>query len=125
MEDEWERRLRDILGNSDPMGKEDADDDLPMVTGDTLETYSDFLKRHLIFPFAASYEREVGPFSSETYNVKVTGLDEYIDDFYGLVCSVKLGRKTQHIAMGELEVSSGDPNYCFLDDYNTWFWNYR
>lgn len=125
MEDAWEMRLKNILGDLGPVGKEDEDDDLPMVTGETLETYSNFLKEHLVFPFTASYERESGPFSSRTYDVKVTGLDEYIDDFYGLICSAKIGRKTWHIAMGELEVSSGDPNYRFLDDYNTWFWNYR
>ncbi|MFT8319005.1 MAG: calcium-binding protein [Sporolactobacillus sp.] len=123
MEDAWEKRLRDILENSDLRGEDD--DDLPMVTSETLETYLNYLKKHLIFPFAASYERETGFLSAKTYDVKVMGLNDEIDDFYGLICAVKLGRKKRYIPMGDLEVRSDDPNYHLIDDYNTWFWNFR
>ncbi|WP_353948398.1 calcium-binding protein [Sporolactobacillus sp. Y61] len=96
-----------------------------MVTGETLETFLNYLKDHLVFPFTASYERETGFLSAKTYEVRVTGLDEEIDDFYGLICSVKIGRKRRYIPIGNLKVSLDTPNDHLIDDYNTWFWNYR
>lgn len=122
--DAWEKRLSDMFG--DFIHKKVAcDDDLPVVTDETLEIYLDYLKKQLVFPFSANYERESGFLSTKTTVVQVIGINELIDDFYGLICSVKINGKNSSIPMGELEVNSTDSNFNLIGDYNTWFWNYR
>jgi len=61
--------------------------------------------------------------------VTVTGLgdpddDDRIDDTYGLICEIKIGKKRGDAPLAELEAKEGDPNRQLLQDYCFWFWNY-
>ena len=78
-----------------------------------------------VIKFEATYDQEVGPLSMKEYHVKVIKLVEHYHDFYGITCEAKEGGNKQYIAMAELKVSPSNPNFTLLDDYNSWFWNYR
>jgi hypothetical protein len=124
--DQWEKRISDILKvelNED--GLSEGTDGLPQVTYKTLEQYQRYLEQNLIFPFHATYEHETGPLKITEFQVKVVGLEEMIDDHYGLLCEGRDGRKKKIVALAELAVDRNNPNYGTVDDYLTWFWNCR
>ncbi|WP_240414672.1 calcium-binding protein [Paenibacillus periandrae] len=125
----WERRVADILGveleEEDVDANEEESSSLPQASNKTLEIYHRYLSERLSFPFAAVFEQETGPFDSITHQVKVIGLEEDYDDFYGLLCEVKEGRKKRIVELDELRVEEKDPNYKLIDDYSSWFCNYR
>ena len=107
-----------------------SDDPLPEVDFDTLEIYRDYLAGNLAFPFEAVLETESGPFSSRREKVTVTGLGEpdedyRIDDTYGLICEIKIGKQRGDAPLGELEAKKGDRNRQLLSDYSVWFGNNR
>ena len=49
----------------------------------------------------------------------------YIDDMYGLLCDARMGKRKVVVPLGELEVPVGKPNRPLVEDYCSWFWNYR
>lgn len=125
MHDQWELRIIGILGRVTVDEEDGAEDDCPTVSYETLKKYRDYLKRNLVFPFEAVYDQETGPINSVTRKVIIASLDEEVDEFYGLFCQGKEGRCNVTVPLAELTVSEADPNYHFIDDYLTWFWNYR
>ncbi|MFX3618772.1 MAG: calcium-binding protein [Sporolactobacillus sp.] len=117
-----EKRLIKILGASHVEGEED---ELPMVSEETLELYFNYLKEHLVFSFPAIYDHDTDFLSGEKYSIEVLGIAEPIDNFCGLICSVRMDRKKRYVPMGDIEVGSNNQNYQLIEDYNEWFWNYR
>ena len=104
-----------------------SNDPLPEVDDETLETYRQYLAAHLTFPIEAEHGAEYG----HPENVKVTGLGDpdedppYIDDKYGLLCDARMGHRKVVLPVGELEVTKGKVNRRLIEDYRSWFWNYR
>jgi hypothetical protein len=122
MFDDWEQRLGIVLGTEKD---EDNEICLPMVSKATLKTYLDYLRKQLVFPLQALYENETGPLESELIEVTIKQFVEEIDEFYGLLCVCMEGRNSIIVPLADLTVNETDPNYVFIDDYLSWFWNYR
>lgn len=124
MLDQWEQRIAGILGVEMIEGDDD-EHDLPSVSYETLKLYREYLRRKLTFPFDAVYDSETGQLKSITSQMTTVGLYEDADEFYGLLCEAKEGRSNMVVPLAELIVSESNPNFVFIDDYLTWFWNYR
>lgn len=120
MLDDWEQRIGQVLGV-----EEDEELDLPMVSFETLKKYLEYLRKQLVFPLQAVYEHEIGPFKSTEVKVRIERFAEEIDEFYGLLCEGWEGRRHVVLPLADLNVKKTDPNFVFIDDYLTWFWNYR
>jgi len=128
--EQWIKRVAKILDVNfdETLQEESASYDferLPLVSHETMEQYLHYLKLTLSFPFPAVYEQETGPFDSVEHQVKVVGIDDFIDDKYGLLCTAREGRRKRIVALAELIVAEKDPNYQYLDDYLSWFSNCR
>ena len=104
-----------------------SNDPLPEVDDETLETYQQYLAANLTFPVEAEHGAEYG----HPEKVKVTGLGDpdeeppYIDDKYGLLCDARMDHRKVVLPVGELEVTKGKANRQLIEDYCSWFWNYR
>jgi hypothetical protein len=104
-----------------------SNDPLPEVDDGTLEVYRQYLAANLTFPVEAEYGTEFG----HPEKVKITGLGDpdeeppYIDDKYGLLCDARMDRRKAVLPVGELEVTKGKANRQLIEDYRSWFWNYR
>jgi len=111
-------RIKSILGAT-------GDDPVPDVDEDTLLAYWRQLNETLTFPFEAEYCPEDGP--SNTVNIiGLTDPEEYdCDEFYGLFCEARLGRRCIVVPLSEIEVKKGKPNHQMTDDYSYWFCNWR
>ncbi|MFT8872530.1 MAG: calcium-binding protein [Sporolactobacillus sp.] len=96
-----------------------------MVSAKTLKLYFNDLKKRIIFPFTGQYEKETGRLFEDLIEVQVLDVDKRIDDFYGIICLIKIGRKTGYVPLADIEPRSDDANFALIDDYKTWFWNYR
>ncbi len=52
--------------------------------------------------------------------------DRMIDEFYGILCEAREGRRLAVLPLGELdEVKKEKSNRCWVEDYSYWFWNWR
>lgn len=51
--------------------------------------------------------------------------DDDLDEFYGLFCCGKRGRRSVHLPFSEIEAPKGHPNKQLIADYSYWFWNNR
>lgn len=111
-------RIRLILGLT-------GDDPVPEVDQEVLAKYWDYLNKHLSLPFAARHCPEDGPDNDITVTCLPDPDDYDCDEFYGLFCEARLGRRQITVPLGEIEVKKGKPNYQLVDDYLYWFWNYR
>ena len=104
-----------------------SNDPLPEVDDESLEIYRQYLATHLAFPVEAEHGAEYG----HPEKVNVTGLGDpdeeppYIDDKYGLLCDARMDHRKVVVPVGELEVTKGKANRQLIDDYCSWFWNYR
>ncbi len=103
-----------------------SDAPLPEVDDGTLLVYHKYLIANLTFPFEVKYHPEYG----RPEKVKVIGLGDpdeepEIDDMYGLFCEARLERRVGTLPLGELEVPTGKANRQLINDYSSWFWNYR
>lgn len=124
MFDDWEQRMVQILGVEEAED-ENEEPELPMVSYGTLKKYVEYLREKLVFPLQAVYEHEIGPFKSTEVKVRIERFAEEIDEFYGLLCEGREGRRHVVLPLADLNVKETDPNFVFIDDYLTWFWNYR
>jgi hypothetical protein len=99
----------------------------PAVDDATLEVYHDYLCAHMRFPFMGEYSRETAPLHQVSEYIKVTGLEDVddCDEFYGILCKGRRGRRHVVVPLAEVEVDTDDPNRQLIDDYQVWFWNYR
>lgn len=142
MFEDWELRIAKILGvevqnseddeeeyDEDDEEYEDDDDEevleQMMVSSVTLKKYFEYLRKKLVFPFQAIYEKETGPFEAIDIKLKITQFSEEIDVEYGLLCEGKEGKQQVVVPLADLSVKEKDRNFVLIDDYLTWFWNYR
>ena len=116
--DNQDDRIRMILGLT-------GDDPVPDVDPSTLVAYWNHLRRHLSLPFEARHCPEDGP-ENDVSVIALPDPDEYdCDEFHGLFCEARLGRRQITIPLGEIEVTKRNPNHQLMDDYLYWFWNWR
>lgn len=119
--DDQDDRVRMAMGLT-------SDDPVPDVEEATLLTYYQYLIENLSFPFDAEYHEETadGFIAHRVQILQLLDPDEFdSDDFYGLLCEAREGRRELHIPLGEVEVEKKYPNYKLLSDYSYWFWNWR
>lgn len=122
-------RLRE--GHGEPLSEDEVrvarifglpeDEELPEVTEETLEVYHQYLSSRLRFPFDGEYTRETGPLEDTSYDIRVTGLvdEEDCEEFYGLLCEGREGRRRVVVPLAEIDVDSGTSNFQLIDDYQT------
>ncbi len=111
--DEQDRRIQQVLAGVD------EDDEL-----DALNVWEEYLEKNLAFPFEAiAHEyQERGPLKTGD-RVKVTEITD-VDDMYGIIVHLRVGRKSYHFPLCELKVvDEASPNFQRVDDYSVWFAN--
>ncbi len=136
--DKQERRIAKILGEKE----------VPEVNDETLRRYFDFLKQNLEFPCyltgiedfpweeryvfgyssKAEYEKLKKTQPSYTDTFELLGLDDEIDEDYGILADVKRvsDKRKFTLPLADLEATDKQSkNYQLLDDYSVWFVNYR
>jgi hypothetical protein len=89
-----------------------------------LHAWEDRLAGRLSFPFEAKVSefQTRGPLQVGD-RVKVTGIG-LVDDLYGIIVDVRLGRRKHAFSLCDLEVvDRRSPNYQLVDDYAVWFAN--
>ena len=121
-----------------PLSPKDEDDRVRMVFGltsndpltdvddDTLLVYHKYLAANLTFPIEAEHGAEYG----HPEKVKVIGLGDpdeepMIDDEYGILCEARMERQVVSLPLAELEVLKGKANRQLIEDYCSWYWDYR
>jgi len=102
-----------------------GDDPLPDVDEQTLRAYHAYLSCQLNFPFEAKAEPEHGPRLRFTVLRLLDPGEHELDEFYGLLCQGRAGRRMVEMPVAELEVDGGTANGRLISDYSYWFWNYR
>ncbi len=112
--DNQDGRIRVILGLT-------GNDPLPDGDQETLEKDRDYLSHHLLLPFAARHRREDGPDNDITVTCLPDPDDCDCDEFSGLFCEGRLGRRKITVSLGEMEVQKGKPHYQPVEDYLYWF----
>ena len=103
--------------------------DIPSVDNTNLDHYFKFLNKNLRFPIKGIFTQETAPLHNESKSIVLhklsVGCNNY-DDFYGLLAEGKTGNKNAVVSLAEFEVEDGNtPNFQLIDDYKTWFENYR
>lgn len=121
--DKQEKRISKIIGL-------DENNELPDVSDETMKAFHKYLCENLELPFTATFEEETGPMESTQYLVKITSLLDFEDhddlEFDGLYGKGKQGREEIVIPLAELTVTEEESrNFQLIDDYCSWFWNYR
>ena len=101
-------------------------DDILCVDNKSLEQYFKFLNDNLSFPIKGIFTQETTPLHNESKSIVLHKLSSNYDDFYGLLAEGKIGNKTAVVSLAEFEVEDGSSlNFQLIDDYKTWFENYR
>ena len=139
--DEQDQRIADIFGTKE----------VPDVTDETLAIYFDSLKQHLDMPCQVTGAESMGCFSWEEYYTFGPGsereyeklkkkrasytdtfeLQSFADDYdedYGIVVNVRRisDKKKFALTLSDLEATEEkSKTYQLLDDYSTWFVNWR
>ncbi len=92
---------------------------------EVLKRWRDYLDKVLTFPFDALIQGDMdkGPLNSgDQVSVKKI---EMIDDLYGIIIELRLGRKKFHHPLDDVEVVDKDsPNQQPLNDYSVWMANH-
>jgi len=106
------------------------DDPVPEVKIDTLRTYRHYLAENLSFPFEALGKINPGRFFTTTQAVAVVGLgsddeDERLDEQYGLIFEIKIGRKRGDAPLADLKVRGLGAERQLVDEHCHWFFNWR
>ncbi len=139
--DEQDQRIADIFGTKE----------VPNVTDETLEIYFDSLKQHLDMPWQVTGAESMGCFSWEEYytlgpgnereyeklkkkrasytdTFALLGFDDDYDEDYGIVVNVRRlsDKKKFALTFSDLKATDEKAKHAqLLDDYVTWFVNYR
>jgi hypothetical protein len=109
------------FGGDDDDDFDDEDDD--GEEDGELAAWLENLQGKLTFPFEAEIaeHQEGGPLQAGD-RVTVLGLDEEVDDLYGILVSCRYLRQSFVFPLADLEVADKDsPNHQPVDDYNVWF----
>ena len=116
---DWEDRICAVFGlpGGDPLPhRNDASD----------QTYYDYLKAHLCFPFAARFVDESIP-SREGRVGAVTVLEMAeelpTDDCYGAMCQVRDGDCLREVPLTELNIEEEGLNQQIIEDYTQWLYS--
>jgi hypothetical protein len=106
-----------------------SDDRLPQVDDENLFRYYEYLSGNLRFPFTAYYPKPTNSVEETLHKCGVLGLldpSKYIsDEFDGIFCKTRKGTFEVNLPLVELEVPQGSPNFQQIEDYWSWFWNWR
>ena len=139
--DKQDQRIADILGTKD----------VPDVGTKTLERYLDYLKQNLEMPCQVTGIEDMGCFAWEEYytfgpgserkyeelkkkrasytdTFELLSFDDEYDEDYGLVVNVRRisDKKTFALTLSDLETTDEQSkNHQLLDDFATWFVNWR
>ena len=109
-------RIRSVFGLT-------SDDPIPSVNSETLTAYCNYLEKNLVFPFDATWTNEALT-RDRSQPVKVIGLEEVEDEFYGIFCNVKLPRGTGEVPLVEIQKVKDKMKKQLVEDYSYWFTNY-
>jgi len=129
--EEWEIQAAQILGISglERGNKYKASymDKLLNVKETSLMSFYEYLLQHMIFPFTALYEEEVGPLEIAEFEVSCIHLDQEmkVDENYGILVECRLGRKKVILPLASIKLDEGHKNFKWIDLYQEWFWSYR
>ena len=87
------------------------------------EGWYSYLYDNLIFPFKAEVVDGSGGLKDGTI-INVQGIEDE-DDHYGIIIKGKIGRRTVHYTLAELEVVEGEnkDNQGLVELYKEYFWN--
>ena len=139
--DSQDQRIVNIFGTKD----------VPDVTDETLEKYLDYLKQHLDMPCLVTGIEDMGCFAWEEYytfgpgskreyeklkkkqasytdTYDLLSFDDDYDEDYGIVVNVRRvsDKKKFALTLSDLKATDGKAKYAqLLDDYVTWFVNWR
>jgi len=114
---------------------EDGQGEITILKGEKRD-WTAFLSQNLKFPFEAEVENvdddDFGLFSRAKPGIyrnkdRVTVLNiDFEDDVYGIIVKIKKGNKKQFFPLDDLRaVDIETKNYKLVDDYKTWFENFR
>lgn len=129
--EEWEIQAAQILGISglERGNKYKASyiDKLFNVKETSLMSFYEYLLQHMIIPFTALYEEEVGPLEIAEFEVNCIRLDQEmkVDENYGILVECRLGRKKVILPLASIKLDEGHKNFKWIDLYQDWFWSYR
>jgi hypothetical protein len=99
---------------------------LPRVCNESLRIYLDVLEKHLTFPIKGTYEQEIGPLETTLCPITILKLHDTVDECYGILIKGIVGRKNKVIPLAEFTGKTTDHrNFQVIEEYKTWFWNYR
>ena len=127
--------LKRACANCGAIYIEDSQGKITVIRGENRDWVA-FLSQHLVFPFEAEVEHDEGSEaeffgfdnpSAFRYKDRVKVLDtDFEDDLCGIIAGVRKGRKKYAIPLCDLSVMDhASRNYKLVDDYKTWFFNYR
>lgn len=118
--DDPDDRIRAALGLT-------SDDPIAEVEESTLRTYHAYLARQLALPFPALWHEPSGPLEAAPRRLTVTALLdlEEGDEEEGLRIAAFDGTDELVVPLAEVEVDSRGPNRQLVEDYSSWFWNWR
>jgi len=106
------QRIGQVLAGIDP-------DDVMKA----LRAWRKHLQAKLTFPFEAVVSEHSGPLRVGE-RVRVLGLNEVVDDLYGLIADIYSPRGASAYPLCDLEVTpKKSPHYQLVDDYAVWFAN--
>ena len=99
------------------------DDPLPNVTYACLVIYREYLEQNLKFTSQVTVRRETryGDFGE---NAQLIGMEDEVDESYGVICRVQLGRGIVEMPVVDLIDADVKQNRRILQDYRYWFSNH-
>ncbi len=101
----------------------------PSVDEETLSQYYKYLSARVSFPFAAHYPEPRSSLEEVQYRCIVLELldpsKDIYDDFDGIFCKTRKGQYEINLPLIELEIPQDSPNFQLIEDYWSWFWNWR
>ena len=95
-----------------------------------MRAYRDYLAENPSLPCEAEANLHPRVIFSRAGTVTVVGLgspeeDYRLDEYYGLICAIKIGGKMSDAPLAELEVNRRGPERQLVEDYRYWFSNWR
>ena len=102
---------------------------IPKVDDEPLSRYYKYLRKHLSFPFTATYPEAKNPEEEDEFRCTVVELLDPAkhlgDGFDGIFTKTAKGKYEINLPLIELELPADSPNFQYIDDYWYWFWNWR
>lgn len=116
---EHEKKIMNVFNIRDPSK-------MPSCSNKAMRTYFCFLTKNLTFPIKGYFEEETVPMQMEGCPVVLNNLNEDYDYHYGILAEGKMGGKKVVVPLVDFSLESeDDENFQIIDDYKTWFSNWR